>query len=85
MRVTEDLKQETLRIVAGVAGSRARTFLYGSRLDDDARGGDIDLLIESSPELPLLQRASLQVRLLKATVSEKTSTHVSRNPLPPSA
>jgi len=84
VRVTEDLKQETLRIVAGVADSRARTFLYGSRLDD-ARGGDIDLLIESSPELPLLQRASLQVRLLKATVSEKTSTHVSRNPLPPSA
>ena len=46
MRLTyaqiESIRQATREI----AGPGARVRLFGSRLDDDARGGDVDLMVE---------------------------------------
>ena len=50
--------RETVRSVAG-PGSRVR--LFGSRLDDHARGGDIDLLVEI--DHPVLRPALLSARI----------------------
>jgi len=36
-----------------------RVRVFGSRIDDQARGGDIDLLVESSEILPDRQRKAL--------------------------
>lgn len=46
MRLT-DLQIQTIRQLAlDFAGSRSRVRVFGSRLDDGARGGDLDLMLE---------------------------------------
>jgi len=46
VRLTPDQIALIRSIVADLAGSDAGVRLFGSRLDDAARGGDVDLLVE---------------------------------------
>ncbi len=46
MRLTEQQIQAIRAIAVQLAGSQARVWLFGSRLDDTARGGDCDLMLE---------------------------------------
>ena len=46
---------------ADLLGDAARIWLFGSRVDDDARGGDIDLYVEIPQRLE--NRASAAARL----------------------
>ena len=52
MRLTPDQAQTIHDTVEALLGGEARVYLFGSRVDDQARGGDIDLYIEV-PSLPL--------------------------------
>ena len=49
-----------------IAGAEASVWLFGSRLDDRRRGGDVDLLLQSEPEPGLLQRAQIKNQLEQA-------------------
>ena len=51
MRLTSQQIATIRQVVAEQLGSGARVLLFGSRVDDAARGGDIDLLVETKREL----------------------------------
>lgn len=63
MRLTQDQTREIVRTVSRLTGGTADVYLFGSRLDDAARGGDIDLLLESVAPIGLLQRARIKMEL----------------------
>ena len=61
MRLTPDQIAQIRHIVAEQAGNDARVRLFGSRVDDHARGGDVDLLVELSG--PVSDPAPLAARI----------------------
>ena len=66
MRLTPSQEQITKSTVDRVLGTANRVWLFGSRVDDDLRGGDIDLLIETEAVLP--NRAKILCRLYGALI-----------------
>lgn len=46
MRLTQEQIQSIRQVASQVAGNQCRVRLFGSRLDDAAHGGDIDLMLE---------------------------------------
>lgn len=46
MRLTDHQARAIMQLAHEVAGERAQVRVFGSRLDDDARGGDLDLMLE---------------------------------------
>lgn len=63
MRLTPDQVQAIQSVVHEFAGSEATAWLYGSRLDDSRRGGDVDLLVQTTQQIGLLQRARIKNQL----------------------
>lgn len=61
MRLSVHQRSVICRSAAELAGPSARVLLFGSRLDDAGRGGDIDLLVEL-PE-PCANRLELSLRI----------------------
>jgi predicted nucleotidyltransferase len=68
MRLSETDRQLIVQLVAEVAGASAQVQLFGSRLDDARRGGDIDLLVsvDEPVERPAVLVATLGARLERA-------------------
>jgi len=45
MRLTEFQRKKIVDTITGQFGSNAEIYLFGSRVDDNKKGGDIDLLV----------------------------------------
>ena len=60
MRITLNEAAAIRRVIAEVAGAGARVKLFGSRTQDDLRGGDIDLLIRLAE--PTIDKLSVSLR-----------------------
>lgn len=61
MRLTEHHRQLIRQITATVVGADAEVLLFGSRTRDDARGGDVDLLVRCPRPLPARLQTELQL------------------------
>ena len=66
MRLSPAQTRVILHCVREQLGADASVMLSGSRLDDDARGGDVDLLMESAAPATLRQRVLVTMALEKA-------------------
>jgi predicted nucleotidyltransferase len=60
MRLSPEQAQTIRQLAHEVVGSDARVRLFGSRLDDNARGGDVDLMLEVAD--PVLNPALIAAR-----------------------
>jgi predicted nucleotidyltransferase len=55
-----------IRTTLGAVDSLGHVYLYGSRADDNRRGGDIDLFLDATQAIDLKTALTLQYRLTAA-------------------
>jgi len=66
MRLSKNQVEIITRIVKKLAGKSAQAYLYGSRVNDRAKGGDIDLLIRAEGKISRIEQAKIKLELEKA-------------------
>jgi len=82
MRLSPEQQEALVRIVRKHLNQKSDVYLFGSRLDDTAKGGDVDILVEV--ERPVLKIAHVRLMLdLIVIVYEKYSITKRRlDPMP---
>jgi len=63
MRLSPQQNAIIRQVIADTLGNDAKIWLFGSRTNDQAIGGDIDLLIERDEAISLRQSLRTQVQL----------------------
>lgn len=63
MRLSQQQIKQIYQTVISKTDQQAKVYLYGLRLDDNARGGDIDLLVKTASPLSLLDKARIKMTL----------------------
>ena len=73
MRLTDHQARAITQLAHELAGERAQVRVFGSRLDDDARGGDLDLILELSEAAasPALLAARFSARVTRLMEGRK--------------
>jgi predicted nucleotidyltransferase len=68
MRLSEAERSSIRATVEMRFGPEARVLLFGSRVNDDRRGGDIDLLVEVPHPIddPLAEAVALEIDVMRA-------------------
>lgn len=65
MRLSSKQQQIVVQSIRHHLGADARVWLFGSRVDDSQRGGDVDLYVETVPN-PLMTEIRCKVQLQEA-------------------
>lgn len=73
MRISLNHQQLIAKRIKELAGSDAQVKLFGSRLDDKAKGGDVDLLVilSSIVEEPATLASTISAQLMRALNGRK--------------
>jgi len=73
MRLTDYQIQAIRQLAQQMAGGQARVRVFGSRLDDSAHGGDLDIMLELAEPVdnPALMAAQLSAQVSRAMHGRK--------------
>ena len=79
MRLTDEQAKIICKLAREIAGDKCRVRIFGSRLNDAALGGDVDLLLEltEAVENPALIAARLSARVSRAMSGRKVDVLLS--------
>ena len=79
MRLTEQQIKIIRHVVENLAGNNARVTLFGSRVDDTKKGGDIDLLISlpKTVQHPAELSAKISAQLIRKFEGRKVDVILS--------
>jgi len=72
MRLSSEIQHQLIACLKQYFGNKAHLYLFGSRVDDNKKGGDIDLFLETD------QKVSLQTEIdfLKTVYSRITQRKI---------
>ena len=78
MRITPQQALQIKQTIHQVFGEQASVWLFGSRVDDQARGGDVDLFVKTSMPLdnPAVLAAKAAVAVMKLQQGRKVDVVV---------
>ncbi|PCH53403.1 MAG: hypothetical protein COC22_02870 [Flavobacteriaceae bacterium] len=65
MRLEQQDAAAIKRLLTNTLGQDTKVWLFGSRVDDDKRGGDIDLYVEAKQPCPLATKLQLMTQIQK--------------------
>ena len=71
MRLSDQQIQSIHKIARQVFGKNVKVYLFGSRIDDTLRGGDIDLLISTEDHLMNIKNKLMFLVGLKKEIGEQ--------------
>ncbi len=73
MRISKQQQDGIKKEVSLLAGTQAVVTLFGSRVDDNKKGGDVDILVELESDIdnPALLAAQLSVKISKLMYHRK--------------
>ena len=79
MRLTDNQTEIIRQLAYQLAGSQSRVRVFGSRLDDAAHGGDIDLMLELPEPVdnPALMSAQMSAQVSRAMHGRKVDVLLS--------
>lgn len=65
MRISKELLKNSVNIISNHYGNEVKIWIFGSRVDDNQRGGDVDIFLEniSVIEIDAIKRIRCQSQL----------------------
>ena len=71
MRLDSEIKNKIIKYANQYFGTDIKLYLFGSRVDDTKKGGDIDLYLESSKEVDINQQIKFLNDMYKNVTERK--------------